>query len=259
MDYFEKLEHNPYEDLMWNISEQKQGTVNVIGGNEGNFRTEIKVAEFLSGKYPLKSVDLVLPDSLKNKLPPLSNFVFMPSTDAGTFDDSQALHNVFNAADFNLVLGDFSKNRVTVKAIASAIESTEKMTFVTRDSVDLITERNPDKTLMNEELIIFASIAQLVKLLRAVYYPKVLLLSQSLVQVAEVLHKFTLSYPVSIITFHSGQILIAGNGIVKAVSIEKTDFTPLTIWSGELAGKIVALNLYNPNQFIKASVSALFK
>lgn len=259
MDYFEKLEKNPYEDLMWNISEQKQGTVNVIGGSVNNFRNEIKIAEFLNEKYPLQSVNTVLPDGLKNKLPLLPNFIFAPSTESGTFDDSQKLYDLFNTVDFNLVLGDFSKNAVTGKAITGACRSTEKMTLITRDGVDLITENSPEKLMMNENLVAFASIAQLIKLLRAVYYPKMLLISQSLVQVADVLHKFTLSYPLSIVTLYNGQILVAENGIVKAVTLDKTEYTPLTIWNGELASKIMAMNIYSPNQFIKASVAAIFE
>ena len=257
MDYFEKLEKNPYEDAKWNVPERKHGTINVIGGNLQNFRTEIKIAEFLGEKYPVEKINLVLPDSLKNKLPPLDNFVFAPATENGSFAESQELLDVFGAADSNLVLGDLSRNNVTGKAIAGACRKSEKMTLVTRDAVDLVAENGADRLLMNENLIFLASIPQLIKLLKAVYYPKMLLQSQSLVQVAEVLHKFTLSYPAQIITLHSGQILVAHNGAVKAVTLEMTGYSPITIWGGELAAKIVALNLYNPNSFIPASISAI--
>ena len=258
MDYFEKLEKNPYEDLKWNIPERKQGAVNIIGGNSNHFRTEINTAEYLSANYPVEKVNVILPDSLKNKLPPLDNFQFLPSTDSGSLAESQGLIDVFNVVDFNLVLGDLSRNKVTGKAIMSACNFAEKMTLLTRDSVDLIAENGVEKLLMNENLFFMASMPQLIKLLRAVYYPKMLLLSQSLVQVAEVLHKFTLSYPVKIVTLHNGQVLIAENGIVKAVALEMTGYSPITVWSGELAAKIVAMNLYNPNSFIKATSSSLF-
>ena len=258
MDYFEKLEKNPYEDLKWNIPERKQGAVNVIGGNVGHFRTEVKVAEFLNTEYPVESVKVVVPDVLKSKLPPLPDFVFLPSTEAGALAESQELLDIFNAADFNLVVGDLSRNKVTGRAVASACHSAEKMTLVTRDSVDLVAENEPERLLVNENLIFLASVPQLIKLLRAVYYPKMLLQSQSLVQVSEVLHKFTLSYPVKLVTLHNGQVLVAENGVVKAVALEMTGYSPITFWSGELAAKIVALNLYNPNNFIKATTVALF-
>lgn len=257
MDFFEKIEKNPYEELKWNIPERKQGVVNIIGGNAQSFKTEIKVAEFMANTYPIEDVRVVLPDSLKAKLPSLPNFRFLPSTEAGTFAESQKLIDVFNEADYSLVLGDFSKNSVTLRAVSSACRSSEKMTLITRDAVDLVAENEPERVLMNENLVIMGSVAQLQKLFRAVYYPKMLLMSSSLVQVAEVLHKFTLSYLVSIVTLHNGQVLVAHNGIVKAVALEKTGYSPMMFWSGELASKIVGMNLYNPNRFVEATVEAL--
>ena len=125
-------------------------------------------------------------------------------------------------------------------------------------AIDLVVENGPEKLLMNENIILFGSLVQMQKLLRSVYYPKMLLLSQSLIQVVEVLHKFTLSYPVSLVSLHSGQMLAAKNGIVKAVPLEKSGYSPIMIWNGELAAKIVALNLYNPDNFIKATVAAIY-
>lgn len=258
MEYFEKLETNPYEDLRWNIPEQKQGSVNIIGGNEKNFHTEIKVAEFIMREYPLKDVGVVLPNSLKTKIPVLPNFVFLPATDTGSFDESQELIDVFGQADSNLVLGDLSKNSVTGRAVAGACKSSEKLTLITRDAADLIIENSPERLLMNEHLVFFVSMVQLQKLLRAVYYPKMLLMSQSLVQVVDILHKFTLSYPVSIVTLHNGQVLVAKNGIVKALPLEHTGYSPITFWNGELPARLVAMNLFSPNKFIEASVCAMF-
>lgn len=265
MDYFEKIEKKPSEDLAWNIPEQKQGSVNVIGGSVGNFKTEIKVAEFLAENYPIKDVNVVLPNILENQLPKLPNFRFLPSTESGSFDESQELTNAFNEAEFNLVLGDLSKNTVTKRALASAYKNSDsknggagKSLLITRDAVEVLIDTETEKILMNESLIVFASMSQLQKLLRAIYYPKMLLLSQSLVQVVEVLHKFTLSYPVAIVTLHSEQILVAKNGEVKAMPLVKSGYNPLSFWQGEIAAKVAALNLYNPNNFIRASVFALF-
>lgn len=257
MDYFEKIEKRPSDDMLWNVPEKKQGTVNIVGGNIQSFRTEIKVSEFLAEKYPIENLNVVLPDALKNQLPALPNFKFLKSTDSGSFMDEKELLEVFNSADYNLVLGDLSKNSVTGKALASAYHFAEKPLILTRDAVDLMINNQPEKNLMNENIVYFASMVQLQKLLRAVYYPKMLLLSQSLVQVADVLHKFTLSYPVSIITLHGEQVLVTKNGTVKAISLEKTGYSPIMFWQGELAAKIMALNLYNPERFIDATVSAI--
>jgi hypothetical protein len=256
MDYFEKIE-NINGDLAWNFPEKKTGTVNVIGGNSQNFRTEIKISEYLAEKFPIKNVRTVLPDALEGKLPNLPNFVFIKSTESGSFAEDEKLAGVLNSADYSLLTGDFSKNSITGKAISSAVRIAVKPTILTRDSVDLVIENSPEKLLMNDNLIWFLSATQLQKLLRAVYYPKMFLLSQSLVQAAEVLHKFTLSYPVSIITLYNGQILVVKNGLVRAEEIGKTGYSPIAIWNGELATKILTFNLFNPNAFLEATVSAL--
>ena len=258
MDFFQKIEKKPEEELTWNIPEKKSGSVNIVGGNSQSFKTEIKVAEFLGEKYPVEKINVVFPDVLKKQLPPLPNFLFLESTDSGSFKNEKELTDVFNAADYNLVLGDLSKNTITGKALASAYHFSEKPIVLTRDAVDSFSENRPDYNLINENIILFASIIQLQKLLRAVYYPKMLLLTQSLVQVTEVLHKFTLSYPVSMITLHNEQILIAKNGEVRAVALANSGYSPIKFFQGELAGKILALNLYNPNNFIDATVSAIF-
>ena len=255
--YFEKIDTAPTDDLLWNLPEQKQGIVNIIGGNAQNFRTSTRVGEYLADKYPIKTVNLVLPDALKDKLPPLENFVFLPSTEAGSLA-GKGLAEAMAAAEYNLVIGDLSKNAITGKAVVSACESSDQPLLVTRDSVDLVAENGPERLLMNEKLIIMGSLAQLQKLLRAVYYPKMLLLSQSLMQVAEALHKFTLSYQVGLVTLHSGQILVAKDGIVKAMPLANSGYSPIMLWSGELAAKIAILNLYNPNSFIDATVAAIF-
>ena len=257
MEYFEKLEQNPYEDLYWNFPEQKQGVVNVIGGNAQNFRAAIKISEYLAGNYPVGKVDVVLPEILKNSLPPMENFKFLPATESGSFS-GDGLKEVLNIADYNLIIGDLSKNVITGKAVVSACETSEKPVLITRDAVDLIADNAPEKLLMNDRIVLFGSMAQMQKLLRAVYYPKMLLLSQSLMQVAETLHKFTLSYPVGVVTLHSGQILIAKDGIIKDIPLEESGYSPIMFWNGELAAKITAINLYNPSNFIQATTAAVY-
>ena len=258
MDWFTKIEEKPGEDLSWNVPEKKFGTVNLIGGNSQSFKTEIKTAEFLGEKYPIEKLNLVFPDALKSQLPDLPNFCFLSSTESGSFKDGEGIVRALNSADFNLILGDLSKNAITGKAVASACDFAEKPLILTRDAVDLLAESMTEKILMNQNLIFLASMPQLIKVLRAVYYPKMLLLSQSLIQVAEILHKFTLSYPVSLITLHNEQILIAKNGEVKAIPLSFSGFSPMLIWQGELAAKILAMNLYNPDNFIRATTSAIF-
>ena len=256
MDYMHKYNENPFQDLYWNLGEQTKETINLIGGNSQNFRMSVKIAEYMTSKYHV-DVKVVLPDALKGKLPPFDNIIYMPSTDSGSFDNTDQFKELVSAADYNLLIGEFSKNSITEKAIASACDSKGKI-VITRDGVDLLAGFKPEKSLMNENLIIFSSMPQLQKLLRAVYYPKVLLLTQSLMQVSEILHKFTLSFPVTVITLHDGQILVSKNGLTHIIPLSKTGYSPLTIWNGELAAKITVMNLFNPDNVLNATTAALF-
>ncbi|MBR0488289.1 hypothetical protein IJJ39_01270 [Candidatus Saccharibacteria bacterium] len=259
MDYLHKYTENPFRDLLWNIPEQKQGTISVIGGNQGSFRTPVKTAEFLSANYPIKTVNLVLPDALRGKLPSLDNFLYLSSTESGSFGDADELARIIGSSDYNLLAGDFSKNSVTRDALVAACQSSKKPTLITRDAVDLIAESASDSLLMNENLVFFASIPQLQKLFRAVYYPKMLLQSQSFIQIADTIHKFTLSYPIQIVTQHNLQIIVAKNGNIYSTPLENTSYTPLSFFIGDLSGKIAALNLFNPNNFEKATIAAIMK
>lgn len=248
------------DDILWNIPEQKTGNLTIVGGNSQNFASIIKISEFLS-KLPLKEVRTVLPNALKSKLPPLPELIFTKSTASGSFDKSAELLAAVDTADLTLFAGDLSKNSATTIAISEAIKNTEKPIVLARDAVDCVT---PEATDFMERggITILATLAQLQKLLRALYYPKMLLLSMPIQPIKEILHKFTLTYPCALMTFHEGQIILAKSGEVKTIPLEKTSYSPITLWTSDLAAKVSALELWNPHRELDCietavSVSAL--
>ncbi|MBR0403315.1 hypothetical protein IJI55_02075 [Candidatus Saccharibacteria bacterium] len=243
------------DDILWNIPEQKSGTVAILGGNLHNFASVAKTAEYFA-KMPIKTVHTYLPDSLKTKLPPLPDIFFTKSTATGSFDKSPELNAAINSADIALLAGDFSKNSATAIALAEAIKNSEKPTVWAKDTTDLLTTEAQD-LLPNGNITLIATLSQLQKLLRAIYYPKMLLLSMPIQPIKEVLHKFTLSYPVTILTFHDGQIIIASNGELHTTPLEKTSYTPLTLWTTDLPAKITALQAWNPNKPYDSTIAAL--
>lgn len=254
--FWQKQEKPLFPDLEWNFPEKKQGTVSVIGGNSQNFSS----VNFVSGKmaqdFPIENVVSILPDALKKKIPPVPGVEFMPSTDSGSFKKSSELSSALASADFNLLIGDFSKNSETAVAVSEAIKSTEKPILLTRDTIDLVLN-DANSFVERENLFFVGSMVQMQKLFRAVYYPKVLLLSMPILPIIEALHKFTISYPCAILTFHEGKILVAFGGEVVSTPIEKTPYSPLTLWSGELSARIAAFNLFNPKKSLEATVAAI--
>ena len=245
-------------DLAWNFPEQRQGIISLVGGNSSSFSTEVRIAEFLAKSFPfLKDIKNIFPDALKSKLPPLPNLEFFTSSDSGSFANSPELRRSLDSSDFGLILGDLSKNSVTAIAISEMIKTTPDLPLlITRDTVDLIAPEAAS-FFSRDNLTIVASMMSLQKLLRALYYPRPILLSQPIFPVIETLHKFTLTYPVAILTFHDGKIICAENGNIVTVDLEKTHYSPLTLWSGQLAAKIAVYQMFNKNKKIDSMLASM--
>ncbi len=264
--YWQKPLASDFQNLLWNLPERKTGHILNLGGNQQNFATVIKNSEFLATKFPFQTVTTLLPDALKNKLPPVPNLLFAPSTETGSFAHSDAatpplvsLASAVESSDITLLSGDFSKNSATAIALAQTLQNHPSQPFIlARDSIDLLASSAAD-FINSSHLSLIASLAQLQKLLRALYYPKMLLLSMPLLPVVEILHKFTLSYPCLILTFHAENIILAQNGQVFTVPISSTSYTPLSLWSGQLACRVAALSLWNPQNQLGAATAALFE
>jgi len=280
-DYWKK-DYSPSEKILWNVPEMKTGILQVVGGNSQNFSTEIRQVEFLNS-LNLQEVRLLLPDSLRKSIPPVPGVNFSASTESGSFDKSRELSAAFVDADATIVLGDVSKNSITSVALTEAIKNcspslsldgsendgdfatkprpgksltSDKLVVLTRDAVDALAE-SANEFIERDNLVVVASLVQIQKLLHALLYPKMVMLSQPIFPVIETLHKFTLSYKTTILTFHQGQIIVAFNGEVVTIPIEKTSFSPLSLWAGTLACKVAALNLWNPNESLEATATAI--
>lgn len=247
-----------YAELAWNIPEQKSGNVALLGGNSQSFSTIVRCAEYINKNFPVKDLEIILPDSLKKKIPPIDNIIFTPSTESGSFANSPDLESAGQSSDATLILGDLSKNSTTATAIVNFIKSNETPIYLTRDTIDLVSTGSADFIDQNN-LCWIGTMAQIQKLFKSLYYPKMLLLSQPLLPTLEALHKFTLSYPSTIVTLHEGQIIIAAHGNITTTPIEQTNYSPLSLWSGELAAKIAVFNLYNPNKPLEATTAALLQ
>ena len=249
---------NLKSDLAWNFPEQRQGIIKIIGGNSSNFSTEVKVTEFLNRSFPfLKEIRNIFPDSIKSKLPPIPTIDFFDSTDSGSFADSPELRRSLDGADFGLILGDLSKNSITAIAISEIIKTTPDVPLViTRDAVELIASE-ASNFFNRDNLTIVASLGSLQKLFRALYYPRPILLSQPIFPVIETLHKFTLTYPIAILTFHEGKIIAASNGNIATVDIDKTKYTPLSLWNGEIAASIAVCSIFNKNKRLDSLLASL--
>lgn len=264
--YWQKQTSPLFGDLLWNIPEQKSSTVTVLGGNSQNFATVVKVSEFLQQTYPLKRVTTLLPDSLRGKLPPLPDLEFSASTASGSFAASAKIDDVMASSDGVLFIGDLSRNSATAIALSDSLHrvlnptahsaTSPQSVILTRDSIDLLAA-DAERWLNFPQITLVASLVQLQKIFRAVYYPKMIMLSQPLIPTLETLHKFTLTYPVTLLTFHQENIITAQNGKIITTPIVDTSYSPIALWAGQLAARILTLELYNPGHHLEAATAAI--
>ncbi|MBP5512000.1 hypothetical protein J6X90_01260 [Candidatus Saccharibacteria bacterium] len=256
LDYWQKLDEAIDPNIFWNIPEQRTGIIQIVGGNANSFSTEIKQAEYLNS-LPLKEVRLLLPDALRSKVPPVPGINFAPSTESGSFDKSNELKFAVDDADITLFSGDFSKNSATSVTLSNVLKETTRPVVLVRDAIDSVAD-SAEEFIEKGNITLVATMPQLQKLFRSLLYPKMIMLSSPLMPIVETLHKFTLSYPVTILTFHQEKIIVASNGKVITTSIDKTEYTPIALFVGNLASKIAALELWNPGKSFEATQSALW-
>ena len=228
-----------FPDAMWSKPERRDlaGKLAIIGGNSQAFVAVAAAHKtaFLAGVGTAK---IVLPESLKKTLPAplaaqLTDVTFSPAGPSGGFA-ATALPDWLAAADWAdvvLFIGDSGANSETAALLETFLaRNTETPVIITRDAVDLV-QHSAESILHRAPTHLVVSFSQLQKLFRAVYYPKVLTFNQGIKQIAETLHKFTITYPITLSLWHNDHLFVAHSG--QVITQEFT--APLRVWSGEIA------------------------
>jgi len=212
-----------FPEVEFNRPERKSGRLGLVGGREGALAATSKVYEM--------ALKLGVEEVLLNKV----------------------------AGDGVLVLGDLDKNAAKVQKLQGELVKfmlLGKPVLITRDAVELL-EDFVVKQLEQTTLILVMSFSQLQKLLKAVLYPKVLVMSLPLLTLAEILHKFTLSYGATVAVVFNGELLVASGGRVTSTELAITKYNPLTVWSGELAVGSIVNEIWGNGPLASVTAAAL--
>lgn len=259
LKYWQKQDKQPlFPQIDTAKPERRQlaGRMLIIGGSRASFSGVSLIAEKTIA-LGVGEVKILLPDSLKTKVPTTPNVIFAPSEPSGGFS-REALTFAQPAAaqtDYILLAGDLGKNSETEVFITQFTTSTTQPTLITRDAIDLLAG-SAAEWLGQGNTTICCTLPQLQKVFRAVYYPKMITLSMPMQQLVEALHKFTITYPVTIATLHHDQIITAHSGQIVTTTLQDTTYTPINLWSGNFAATIAVLQLWNPNQSLAATTIA---
>lgn len=245
-----------FPDIEWSKPEQKNfaGKLGIIGGNKLGF-AGVAEAYSVATAAGIGQVRVLLPDVLKKTIPAvITDAVFAPTNASGSLNKDAAsdLANVGAWAEGVLLIGDAGRSSETAILYENFIESYEGPLVITRDAVDLV--KNSARVLVDRpNTTLVMSFAQLQKLFQSVYYPKVLTFSMQLTNLVEALHKFTISYPITIAVLHRETFIVAHDGQVTTTPWEN----PMTIWRGITAAKIATYLMWSPSKPLEAATTAI--
>jgi ADP-dependent NAD(P)H-hydrate dehydratase / NAD(P)H-hydrate epimerase len=245
-----------YPDIEWSKPEQKsqKGRLGIVGGNKLGF---ISVAE--SYQVALQTgageVRVLLPDVLKKSIPPImTDVIFGKTNPSGGLakDASTEMKALGEWANGILMIGDTGHNSETAILYENFVKDYTGPLTITRDAIDLM--KNASASVVERpNTLLVVSLAQLQKIFRSVYYPIVLTFSMQLTNMIEALHKFTITYPVTIAVLHQGNIIIANQG--KVTTTPSTD--PMRIWRGATASNAAVYWLWSPSKALESATASL--
>jgi NAD(P)H-hydrate repair Nnr-like enzyme with NAD(P)H-hydrate dehydratase domain len=240
-----------FPDIEWNKPEQKShaGKLTIIGGNKLGFMA-VSDAYGMAEKLGAGQIRAVLPDALKRSFPgSVTDALFIPSNASGGFnrDAIPEIISAANWADVTLLVGDMGRNSETAMACEQLLDKFSGHLVVTRDAVELL-KPVAERLVSREKTTLVLSFAQVQKLFQSVYYPKILSFSMQLMQFVDTLHKFTITYPVTIVTFHQNQLVVAHGGDVVTQEFDE----PMAIWRGLTATKAACYLLWTPAKPLEA-------
>jgi hypothetical protein len=243
-----------FPDIAWSRPEQRSmaGRLAIIGGNSHGFAAVAQSYQ-LAGTMGAGSVRAVVPDTLKRTIPTtILDVMYAASTPSGGFASGDATIKAASEwADVSLLVGDCGRSAETSVAFEQLL-ATQSRIVLTRDSVDIV--RNSGQLLLNRpDTGLVVSFAQLQKLFQAVYYPRMLSFSMQLMNLVETLHKFTVTYPVWLATYHQDHVVIAYQGKVVTASFA----SPMMIWRGDTATRMACYWLWNASKPLEAATTSL--
>lgn len=240
-----------FPDIEWNKPEQKAhaGKLMILGGNKLGFMA-VSDAYGMAEKLGVGQIRAVLPDALKRAFPgSLTDALFIPSNISGGFS-REAIPEIIaaaNWADSVLLIGDMGRNSETAMACEQLLDKFHGHLIVTRDAVELLKPVS-ERLVNREKTTLVLSFAQVQKLFQSVYYPRILSFSMQLMQLADALHKFTITYPATIVTFHQDHLVVAHGGNIITQEFDE----PMAIWRGLTATKAACYLLWTPTKPLEA-------
>lgn len=245
-----------YPDLEWSKPEQRSlaGRLGIVGGNKLGF-AGVAESYDIASKAGVGHIRVLLPDVLRSTIPKtITDTLYAPTNPSGslTREAITDMNAIGSWAQSILLIGDAGRSSETAILYEDFVRDYTGQLVVTRDAIDLL--KNSSEALLDRpNTLIVASFAQLQKLFQSVYYPKVLTFSMQLTSLVEALHKFTITYPVTIAVLHKDHFIIAHDGNVITQEWQNA----MAIWRGSVAARAAAYWLWSPTKPLEAIATSI--
>jgi hypothetical protein len=245
-----------FKDLLWSRPENRAhaGKLLVIGGNKHALAAP-GVAFGAAEKAGIGSSRVLLPYSTKKlvgKIFPEAEFA--PNTPSGSFSRKSLGQFLESAqwADGVLLAGDFGRNSETAILLESFADKYNGHITVAQDGVDYFLQAN-SLILQRDNTCLVSNLGKLQKLAKNNRPGTPILNSMSLHELVSILTDWTNSSPISFVTIHAGQALIAHSGKASTTPISRE-----TNWQVELPAYISTWWLQLPKKTFEALTAAIY-
>lgn len=245
-----------FPDVEWNKPERRDqaGKLGIVGGNKLGF---IAAAEGYQTALDagVGQVRVLVPDVLRRTIPAsMTDVVFGASNPSGSLakESLGELQALGAWADGLLLIGDAGRNAETALLYETFVQQYNGPLTVTRDAVDLV-KNNPSLLVERPDTLLVVSFAQVQKLFQSVYYPRILTYSMQLLQLVEALHKFTITYPCTVVTLHKDTLIIASGGDVVTQPWDNA----MAIWRGTVATRAAGYWLWHRSSSLESVAASV--
>ncbi len=257
-DYWQKQSADKplFPDLIWNRPENRlhAGKLLIIGGNKQGF-SDIADAYNASVKAGVGTARVLLPDSLQKDIGKLfPEAEFAPSTPSGSFA-RKSLAEILEATSWTdgiLLAGEFGRNSETAIMLESLLVKYSDQITLAKDAVDYFA-KSSQALLDRPQTTLVVSIAQLQQIAIHSQFPHAITFDMGVLQLVEILHNFTVEYPVNIVLQHLDTVFVAVEGQVCTTKLS----APRKIWRVATAAHVATWWLQNPSKPYQAITTAV--
>ncbi|HSH55991.1 MAG TPA: hypothetical protein VK983_04155 [Candidatus Limnocylindrales bacterium] len=250
------IEKPLFPDMIWSRPENRAfaGKLLIIGGNLYGFKAPAEAYTYAT-KAGIGSTRVLLPDALEKTLGKAFDAAeFAPSTPSGSFSQ-RALGELLpmaNWADGVLIADDLGRNSETAILLEKfAKHYTAQLTIAGAATEYFI--NTPSNILERPDTLLILSFGQLQKLAVAARSTSAFTSDMDLLRFVDILHDFSTSLQLYLITEHLGNVFIAVKGQVSSTRLNGLE----SGWQTKAAARAATWWLQNPSKPFEALTTSI--